>query len=155
MRFTPKTEEDLAGERSKFGPWPNGTYDFEVMEADDATSKAGNDMIVLDLMVYDSHGNNRKVRDWLVETVAAKLKDACRAVGLHAAYDGGNIAARDFVGRSGKLKLGTQTQEGFDPRNKVTGYIPTAAAVEAKRAVASTQARKAAMAGDLDDEIPF
>src|ERR1700760_2717770 len=159
MKFAPLTAEQEAEEKAKFGPWPDGVYDFEVAEAEDTTSKAGNEMIALDLMVYDAHGNKRKVKDWLLESVPAKLKAACHSVGLHAAYEGGNVAAHDFLGKSGKLKLTTRKQEGFDPRNTVASYIPGAMSVETRRATASAMTRKAAMvgggAGDLEDEIPF
>ena len=41
MRFTPKTEEQIHEENL----FPEGEYDFQCIEANDAVSKSGNEMI--------------------------------------------------------------------------------------------------------------
>lgn len=160
MRFAPKTAAEIAAEASRFGAWPRGTYDFEVTAAQDATSKAGNEMIVLDLLVFNAGGQSRKMKDWLVETVPVKLKHACEAVGLHSAYEVGNVDSQDFVGRAGKLTLAIERREGFDERNKVSGYVPLSEVQTTPRRPAAPRqetARQAVPAGggNLDDEIPF
>lgn len=162
MKFIPKTADEIAIEKARFGPWPKGAYDFEVASADDATSKKGSEMIVLELMVYDRQGARRTLKDWLVETMPIKLKNACEAVGLEGAYDNGNVSSFDFVGRTGKLMLGIERQDGYEDRNKVTGYVPAAPVpASAPRAPAAgsqtlrAAARQKAPAGDIDDEIPF
>jgi Protein of unknown function (DUF669) len=163
MKINPMTDAEEAAEKAKFGAWPKGAYDFEVAGAEDSTSKKGNEMIVLDLMVFDRNGTRRNMKDWLVESLPVKLKQACEATGLHAAYANGNVTSYDFVGRTGRLMLGIEKQEGYEDRNKVTGYVPVTAVTPATRpAVASARqtapARKPVPAGansDLDDEIPF
>lgn len=157
MKITPMTDEQIAAEKAKFGAWPRGAYDFEVAAAEDAISKAGNEMIVLELQVFDRNGNRRNMKDWLVDSVPVKLKNVCDAVGLHTAYANGDVASYDFVGRTGKLMLTIERREGYDDRNKVAGYVPASpAAAPAPREATRPAARKSVPAGrDLDDEIPF
>jgi hypothetical protein len=172
MQFTPKSEAEIAEEKAKFGPWPRGAYDFEVSTAEDAISKKGSEMIVLELLVFDEHGNHKKLKDWLVESLPVKLKHACAAVGLHAAYENGNVASFDFVGRTGRLMLGIQKQDGFPDRNNVTGYVPAAEAAARPAAPRPAAARPPPSSAtsksegahqpppggagdDLDDSIPF
>lgn len=158
MKITPMTDEQIAAEKAKFGPWPRGAYDFEVAAAEDAISKAGNEMIVLELQVFDRNGNRRNMKDWLVDSVPVKLKNVCDAVGLHTAYANGDVASYDFVGRTGKLMLTIERREGYDDRNKVAGYVPADHAAAPTARQAPTAARKSAGGGggqDLDDSIPF
>jgi hypothetical protein len=158
VKFTPKTAGEIEAEKAKFLPWPKGAYDFEVAAAEDATSKAGNEMIVLELQVFDQNGNRRQMKDWLLETLPVKLKHACEAVGLHAAYENGNISSYDFVGRTGRLTLGIERQSGYEDRNKVLGYIPADEVVTRQISPAAARPippRQKTPAGDIDDEIPF
>jgi hypothetical protein len=156
------TEAELAAEKAKFGVWPKGNYDFEIVGAEDAISKAGNEMIVLDIHAFDQHGNRKTLKDWLVDTVPIKMHNVCHATGLHALYARGNVNAFDFVGRTGRLTMGIQKQDGFEDRNRVLDYIPadTHANGNTARRAPATEARKPAAAtvggGDLDDDsIPF
>lgn len=151
MKFAPKSEADLQKEASKFGPWPNGIYDFEVTDAEDQTSKAGNDMIVLTLAVFNADGERRLVYDYLLEAMAAKLHHAAGACGLSAEYEAGSLSAHDFYGKTGRLKLGIQAaRDNFPARNTVRDYI----AGDAPKLGAPKPSAAPAMA-DLDDEIPF
>jgi hypothetical protein len=155
MQFTPKTAAEIEIEKAKSGAWPKGVYDFEVADAQDSISKSGNEMIVLDLLVYNQHGHQRKMKDWLLELMPVKLHQACQSVGLHAEYEQGTVQAHFFVGRSGKLHLGIDKKEGFDDRNKVTGYVPVAPTPKGMGRPQAV-ARPAPRANvDLNDEVPF
>lgn len=152
MRFTPQTDEQIAAEEAKRQPLPPGVYDCEVKEAEDAVSKAGNDMIALVLRVYAPDGSYRTVRDWLVSTMAGKVKRAAYAFGLDRAYDGGNLGAHDFEGRPGRVKVRIERDATgqYPPKNVVADYPEITASNPPPSASAS--ARKPAM---VDDDIPF
>jgi hypothetical protein len=165
MRFTPRSASDIDAEQkvqaAKFAPWPSGVYDFEVMSAEDAVSRAGNDMIALELAVFNKSGERRTIRDWLMEAIAYKLRHAAEACGVVKLYDKGTLDAVDFVGKTGKLKLGVQPgQDGYGPKNTVKDYVSDEADGRAEvRAQERQVTRSRPAAGpapsDLDDEIPF
>jgi hypothetical protein len=142
VKFTPKSNEQLEKEAAERGPFRPGIYDFEFTDATDDISKAGNDMLVVTLKVYNDQGETRKVKDWLLEAMAHKLKHACETCGLGPQYERGEVESFDFLNRSGKVKLGVK-----DNFNNVVDYVvqentPT------KRPVANKQV-------DDSDAIPF
>lgn len=154
MRFKPKTAEEIATENLL----PLGVYDFEVLEAEEATSAKGNDMIKLKLKVYEDDGGHRIVFDYLLEALAAKLRSAAEVCGLHPQYEAGELRATDFEGKVGKVKVGIQKDKAgqYPDRNAVLDYVfnkdPIAA--EAKRGGGIGASKRAASA-PLDDDIPF
>lgn len=123
MRFTPKTEEQLADEALL----PEGTYDFEVIDTNDKPSKKGNDMITLQLCVFDGDGSHRYVYDYIAignSFGERKLRHAANTCGLMDEYSSGNISASDFHGKTGKVLLKKQpAKDDFPPKNTVADYI--------------------------------
>lgn len=150
MKFTPKTETQIAEENL----WAAGEYGFEVTEAVDAVSKSGNEMIKLDLRVFNTDGGFRFVTDYLLESVAYKLRHACEALNLLAKYEAGEIVAEDFVGRTGNLKLKIDAaKDGYAAKNSVQDYVPKAVAQgkhEAKKANGYVKP-----SADMDQDIPW
>ena len=145
MRVTPKTEDELTGLLD------DGEYDFEVLDAEDTKSKKGNEMIALQLKVFDGNGGSRLVWDYLLESVGYKVRHIADATGLIRSYEAGALMATDLEGKCGRVKIGTQAaQGGYQAKNVVKDYIKIG--VEQ-----SAPARKklATVAADLDDEIPF
>lgn len=143
MRFQPQTDEQIA----EAGLLPEATYDVEVVEAIEKQSKSGNDMIVLELRVY-TDGGHRDLTDYVVSNLAWKVKGAAKGFGLLAEYESGELSANDFLGKSGKAKIGRQGPSGdFGPKNVIKGYEP------------KMQATFSAPAGGgkamMDDDIPF
>ncbi len=146
---------------------PDGDYDFEVINAADAVSKAsGADMIVLDIKVFDGDGGTRNVKDYLVATPGGmrKVRQFAIAVGMLSDYENGDLEAHALHNQSGRCKIGADRSEGYEPKNKVVYYLDPAkapsAAATVRRAppVKLPPAKKAwepAPAGDIDDEIPF
>lgn len=126
MQFTPKTEEQIAAENT-YEPLPAGTYGFEVVTAEDKLSSKGNEMIELDLKVFDNNSDKvAKVRDWLVAAMMFKIKHICDATGLTKQYEAGQLTSDMLVGRSGKVHLVIDTYEkdGETRRtNKVKDYV--------------------------------
>lgn len=147
MRFEPKSEADVASANL----FPAGTYDFEVQAAEDQVSKAGNEMIKLTLRVYAQDGSFTTVFDYLLESVAYKLRHAAAACGLMRAYDSGRLEASDFEGRSGRCKLRIQKDKDgqYPDKNTVSDYLPQPDAGERPP---PQVARETAL---VDDDIPF
>jgi hypothetical protein len=153
MRFAPKTDEEIATDNLLAA----GEYDFEVRGAVDDVSKKGNDMIKLTLAVFDDAGSFRTITDYLLESLAYKLKHACEAVGLSAAYEAGEVEALDFVGKSGRCKVKVDpAKDGYPAKNSIADYIGVKqVAKPASRPPAARQPVGAGVGPDLDDEIPF
>lgn len=153
MRFSPQSEADVAKSASKFGPWPNGVYDFEITEASDETSTKGNDMIALTLHIFNSDGDRRTVFDYLLDSIPHKLRHAAYACGLGSTYESGNLIGADFYGKTGRAKIGIQPEkDGYQAKNVVRDYI-----VEKNSGVSAQvqDRRQPTPTENLDDEIPF
>lgn len=126
MKFQPKTEKEIAEENLL----PVGTYSFQVIDAKDAVSRSGNDMIVLKNQIFKEDGSpSLMVDDYLLPTIAYKLRHAADASGLLTEYEAGELRAQDFIGRSGQLKLRIQKdKEGKYPDKNVVGdYVKKSA----------------------------
>lgn len=147
MRFEPKTEAEVASGDL----WQPGTYDFEISEATEEVSKAGNEMIKLKLLIYNEDGNRRVVFDYLMEKVPYKLRHCAVACGLQNKYESGVLTADDLIGHAGRCKISIRKDKTgqYPDQNQIADYL-----VEEPRA---SQKRQSApvVAADLDDEIPF
>lgn len=150
MKFAPKSEEELLVS----GLYPDGIYDYEILTAEERTSKKGNDMIKLEVRVFNHEaGNAITVDDYLVDvpSMEFKIRHAAESCGLLDQYSTGFIQASDFVGRCGKLRLGQQEgalkDEGtrYRSRNVVEDYIKPSG-----REVSKEKTER-----ELDDSIPF
>ena len=157
MRITPRTEAEIQSENL----FPPGEFDFEILEAEETTSKAGNEMIRLKLKVFSESGNFIIISDYLLESVAYKLRHACEAVGMVERYESGKLDAMDFQGKSGRLKLRIDKSDNYPDKNGVKDYIARDAATFTPGHVAKSKQLVNAGMGtytgrpDLDDEIPF
>ena len=120
MKFTPKSDAEI----NTFDLFPSGEYDFDVIKAFDETSKAGNDMIKLELDVYAANGKKTRVFDYLLENLAYKLKHFCESVGLVREYEEGRLSADMCKNRSGKCKLDIQKDKSgeYPDKNIVKDY---------------------------------
>lgn len=151
MKFVPKSEDDLKRE-SLLDP---GTYDFEVVSAEDAVSKSGNEMIAIKLRIFSDRGE-RSVRDWLMPSMGFKLRHFTETTGMVAAYDAGTFNAEDCKGRTGRVLLKVETQEGYSPKNSVRDYEK---AKEAREPAMTPEPKavlpRPAVGGAPVDEIPF
>ena len=149
MRVTPISEEEAAAQSADL--WPDGTYDYEVREATEETSKAGNDMIKLEVWIFNQAEQRRLVFDYLVasEKTAWKIHEFAASCDLLKQYRTGTLVANEIVGRCGKCVVATQkATDAYPARNIIRRYV---------KATESTPAsRQPAMAGgSIDDEIPF
>lgn len=149
MRTTPKTEKELA----EAGIWPAGTYDFEVLTAEDTISRKGSDMIKLKVKIFNDAGESQTLFDYILDAMPAKLRHAAEAFGLLEEYEAGGFEAIDCEGKTGKCKIKTDKSEGYPDKNGIADYITivTTGSVEKKTA----RAAKVRGGGDLNDDIPF
>jgi hypothetical protein len=150
MQFKPKTDQELADEAML----PEGIYDFTIEKANDTVSKTtGNPMIVVDLTIFSERGE-RRIKDYLMEKMAWKLKHFAFAIGMGAAYEKGDLDAQAFIGRSGKVKLRKGQANGdFQARNEVKDYIVPDS--ETMQAPAAANAVRPAAPAAGTDEPPF
>jgi hypothetical protein len=95
MNFQPQTEKQIADGKLL----PRGNYDFEILDAEEKTSSAGNAMIELKVQVANGNGASRILPDYLVPKRAEKLRHCCAVCGLLEKYESGVLADDDFVGK--------------------------------------------------------
>ena len=153
MRFTPATEEQ-ANAGGSFEPWRPGTVDLEVVGAADETSGSGNEMIHLEMNIYNAAGEKRYIHDYLVATDGAqfKVRQFCEATGLLAQYESGELDAEMCDGKIGKCKIAIEPARGeYAAKNKVQAYLKASG----NGAAATHTPAQRRVNPDLDDEIPF
>lgn len=153
MKFTPKSDKELAEERLL----PEGTYGFEISKGEDKTSKAGNEMIELLVRVFKEDGSFLLVTDYLMEAIMYKVSHAAKACGLEDKYNAGTLHGEDFVGKTGQLKLGIQKDKNgtYPDKNVVKDYIVPKDGEESVVPKGSNKAAGNKPKDDLEDEIPF
>lgn len=147
MKFTPRTENEIAADKLL----PPGLYGFEIIDAEDTTSKAGNDMIKLTVHVYNGDGAPVTIFDYLMERIAYKLRHAAETCGLLGEYESGALNAIDFKGKTGRCKVVIQQDKNgqYPDKNSIADYVRADSAPVARVRVAG--------GGDSidDDSIPF
>lgn len=121
MIFEPKTEKQLAESRVLHA----GVYQFEILEAWEKTSAAGNPMIELKVQVTNGNGISRTLADYLLAKGirAEKLLHCCVACGLRERYDSGSLSDEDFRGKRGRLRVGIEKKKGYPERNVIEDYL--------------------------------
>ena len=151
MKFQPKTEKELQ-EALVVEP---GIYDFEVVNAIEKQSKSGNDMIELKLKIFVGEGA-RIISDYLLESMAFKLRHFCEAVGLLDKYENGTLSAFDCAGVAGKLELVIQRDKSgsYPDRNSVKDYVVDED-YEPKASTPPLSPGGVAPASFNNDDIPF
>lgn len=163
MQFTPKSKKEL----DESALIPAGDQDVECYEAEEATSKKGNAMMVLKLKVYVGDGH-RFHTDYIVtgnDMGLAKLYSFCFATGLLDKYEAGELTAEDCIGKSCKAII-TQREdrETKEPRNDLRKYITLEEANEREKARAEKAKKKgglfpdgvpASAQPDPNDDVPF
>lgn len=147
MRVRPLSEEEAAAA----GLLQKGIYPFEVAEAKEKTSKAGNDMIELRLNVLGEDDSKHGVFDYLVESdgSAPKIRQFAVSVGMLSQYERGELNAVDMIGKTGvcKIYIKKDTSGQYPDKNAVGEYVKPGGMNGAQKGQAP--------AAIVDDEIPF
>jgi len=120
MRFTAKTEEQIA----QGNLIPDGTYNFRVEAAQNKFSKNGNEMIELQLTIWDHENKQRVLTDYLVEAIEYKLRHFCTATGLLSVYEANELNDVQCVGKTGNVEIGRKKGKDDDRYwNVVKDYV--------------------------------
>ncbi len=154
MRVTPLSDEEAAALTADL--WPAGGYDFEVRAATEETSKSNNDMIKLEVWIYNHSGGRRLCFDYLVssEKAAWKVHQFAASCGLTEQYKSGDLMPAEIVGRTGFCEVAVQkATDDYPAKNIIRSYVKAKDMPQPTRATAP--AREKAPVGDIDDEIPF
>jgi hypothetical protein len=145
MRFAPKSQKQIDEDRLL----PEAEYPFQVSGGEDKVSKSGNEMIKLTVRVFKPDGNFILVDDYLLESIAYKLRHAAEACDLTPAYESGQLAGEMFIGKTGSLKLKIQKDKNavYPDKNVIGDYVVPKAGV-AKAPLPKKD-------DFISDEIPF
>jgi hypothetical protein len=122
MEYQPRQDREI---RESMVLTP-GEYDFEVVEAVEKVSKAGNDMIELKLRIFVPDGSTRLLNDWLVpgsDLGDLKLNRFAHATGLQDAYFAGELSSLNCTGAAGKVRLTVQADEKYGDQSRVKDYV--------------------------------
>src|ERR1700689_3282650 len=121
MEFNPSTEQELADRKLL----PKGDYDFEILDAWEKTSEAGNPMIEVKVRVSrNGSGLTRVLTDYLHAKKQEKLRHSCTACGLMDEYESGSLNEDDFKGKRGRLRLVVERgRNGYASRNVIEDYL--------------------------------
>jgi hypothetical protein len=122
MNFKPCTEQEIA----EMKLWPKGEYPFEILNAlEKASKKSGKPMIELRLKLSNGKGQAKSIKDYLMPQMPEKLRHAAIVCGLLDKYLSGSLSDVDFVGRTGRLRLGVEKDKGgqYPPKNVVLDYV--------------------------------
>tara|TARA_Y100000589_G_C27133053_1_gene621405 strand:- start:257 stop:733 length:477 start_codon:yes stop_codon:yes gene_type:complete len=154
MEFNPTD----AGNSSGFDLLPEGTYEIEVIEAEEQTSKKGNEMIALTLQAQHPDGYPVRIWDYLVSVAAAtfKIEQFCNAAGLAEKFKAGRLMADDCRGCKVTARVEIESgRDNYSDRNSIREYV-LAGAGEKKPGI-STQpgAETPAPKPINEEEIPF
>ena len=146
MKINPKSNEEL----QSAGLIEPGVYNFEVTTAVDTVSKSGNDMIKLQIKVWDKSGSEKVIFDYLLDAMAFKLRHFAESTGLIDKYNYGELMAHDCIGKCGKVELliekGPHNPNGgmYPDKNTVKDYV-----------LAKTGEMPIKIDPNFDDTIPF
>lgn len=153
MKFDPKTEEEITTSNLL----PEGEYDAEVLTAEETVSKAGNPMIKINLNVFGEEHGNTRVFDYLMGSVAYKLRHFCASAGLLERYEAGDLEADEIANRTCKVKIVIKQDEEkkYPPKNEVRDYIVPADYVHSTSAKERPAPKKFVQPAPDDSDIPF
>ena len=124
MKFKPKSEKEIA----EMNLLSKGEYSFEIVDAEEKVSKAGTPMLVLKLRLFDQNLKTcGYVKDYLLESMAHKLRHAAYSCGLGDNYEMGELTASVFRHKHGTVKIGIQIDKNgaYPDKNVVFDYLIT------------------------------
>jgi hypothetical protein len=121
MNFKSRTEKEI----QEANLMPKGVYPFEVISAENAVSKKGNDMIEAVLRIFQPDGKTRQLTVYLMEAMPAQLFHFCTYCGLAAEYGNGTLDAAQCVGKTGYVDIGIKEDKTgqYPPQNNVRDFV--------------------------------
>ncbi len=136
---------------TEFEPIPDGEYAFEVVNAEEQTSAAGNQMLSLELAVNVGRAKLAKTYDYLVAAPRSlwKIHTFCSAVGLD--FHANELMCEHCLGRTGlaRFEMGSANRNG-------RRYLEVSRYIEATDQPAIAPAATPPAGGpSSDDDLPF
>lgn len=126
--------------------FPAGEYEAEIVDIKQQVSKAGNDMLKLDIDCYASDGKKVRVFDYIVAPSSLyKLKAICKFTGIE--FDGA-VEEQLLKGKRVMVKLKLEPEGDYPARNSIAAYVGRCG-----QQPASAQAMKPV--APVVDDIPF
>jgi hypothetical protein len=149
MKFKPLSESEVL---NLLQP---GEYDFVVEMAEDKISKSGNEMIKLQLSIWDNMNIKHTVFDYLLEQIMYKVKHFSDSVGLTEEYKNGGFTAINCLNLSGRCKIiiDENPDSNYPPKNAVKDYIFSKSPIKLKSDI--TLNKNEQIDKSLDDDLPF
>lgn len=148
MGFTPKSREEV-DDMNVLEP---GTYDFEVVEAEEKVSNSGNEMVAINMKVFRKDGSFAFVRDWLMNMDNYYAQHKCRAF-LETT---GRDEVNEYVqGATGLVALQIEETPQYGKQNKVVGYPTERTQAPDRKEKSEPVTSTGAAFLPPDDEIPF
>lgn len=155
MNFAPKTEKQLT-EENLIKP---GIYAFDVISAAQKSSRAGNDMIEIELRIFLEDGSSRKLKDYLLAALGFKLYHFCTLNGLSTQYTEGTVTAEDCIGRAGYVKISIRADKSgaYPDQNSVSDYVRPPMRKSEPRQMSPTEEQMANIAPSSApaEDVPF
>ena len=141
----PRVPVEELNKKKEYYIFPKGTYYFKIENAEQSVSKAGNHQLVLILEITDDEGRKVRVWDYIVydEKMAWKFHHLCQAIGKEELYTYGEVNLKMLEGCGGKVDIDISKSSGYDPKNKVTDYVPQGTSEDS------------AVDNDFNDDIPY
>ena len=151
MEFNPSD----AGQSSGYELLPEGTYDIEVIDAEERTSQKGNEMIARTLQAQHPDGYSVRIWDYLVSVAAAtfKIEQFCAAAGLQDKFKAGRLLADDCVGKKLSAKIEIESgRDNYSDRNSIREYVTSGSTAKGIATQPGTTETPKPIA---EEEIPF
>lgn len=164
MGFSYQVMSETEAEKERYNLLKEGEYDAVIATSEDKVSaSSGNPMMDMILHVYDEHGKEHPVRDFMVFTKSMmwKVINFANSAGLMAQYESGNLCSESAMGNRVRVKIGIESGSiipfdklngkpagsKYPDKNKVVEYL------QRKEPTSSTTAPDAL--AELDDDVPF
>lgn len=120
-----------SAEDSKFAAIPNGTYNTEIIKAEDVTSKSGNNMFKFEFTITDGDQAGRKLfaqfvyggpsaSDKVKSISASKIKEMCKNANVEAKFN--NV--QDLVGLKLAVVTKIRSDETYGDRAEISYFKP-------------------------------
>lgn len=124
MKFEPLTEEQL----QIASLLPDGSYNYQVIKAEDKISKTGNEYTAITLKIWDEDGKEHSI--FTNMALIKLLKHFCDVNGMESEYKSGFLPPDSFMYKSGgRVMIGVEGEKPdgkggmYKSKNIVKDYI--------------------------------
>jgi hypothetical protein len=118
-------------EETKFIPVPNGTYNVELINAQETVSKSGNNMFKLEFSITEEPYIGKKLfsqfvyggptaSEKAIAITGSKIKDMCKAMGIEPKFE--NV--QDLIGKKCSAVTKIRTDEQYGDKAEISYFKP-------------------------------